>query len=427
MDDLAERRLMLDEVERLDCTREEDDFADLPTVFASIIMPCLNEAETLEFCILEAQAALTEAGIEGEIVIADNGSSDGSQQIARRLGARVADVAERGYGTALQGGIAAARGQFIVMADADGSYDFSHTPRIVEKLMEGYDLVMGNRFLGGIEPGAMPWHHYWIGNPVLSGIGRLFFGCPAGDFHCGLRGFRKDAIQRLNLTTTGMEFASEMIIKATLHGLRIAEVPTILRPDGRSRPPHLRSFRDGWRHLRFMLLFCPRWLFVVTGMLLFVAGLMTMAAIAFTGGLKLAETEFSVNSSLAAAMTGLVGFQLLITGTFARQFAAAMGLHPQQPLLQRMEKHASLEGGIVLGLLAVTVGATWFTSAFLLWRDSGYGPMTATLTVTRVIPPLFLCTLGIQAVFGSFLVSMISLLPNRASSQGMSCDSTETD
>lgn len=402
--------------------------ANRPTqTFITVLLPCLNEAETLEACLLEIQAALVEAGLQGEIVVADNGSTDGSQAIAQNLGARVVSVTERGYGAALQGGIAAARGQFIVMADADGSYDFSHTPRIVEKLMEGYDLVMGNRFLGGIEPGAMPWHHYWIGNPVLSGIGRLFFGCPAGDFHCGLRGFRKDAIQRLNLTTTGMEFASEMIIKATLHGLCIAEVPTILRPDGRSRPPHLRSFRDGWRHLRFMLLFCPRWLFVVTGMLLFVAGLMTMAAIAFTDGLKLAETEFSVNSSLAAAMTGLVGFQLLITGTFARQFAAAMGLHPQQPLLQRMEKHASLEGGIVLGLLAVTVGATWFTSAFLLWRDSGYGPMTATLTVTRVIPSLFLCTLGIQAVFGSFLVSMISLLPNRASSQGTSCDSTETD
>ena len=402
--------------------------ANRPTqTFITVLLPCLNEAETLEACLLEIQAALVEAGLQGEIVVADNGSTDGSQAIAQNLGARVVSVTERGYGAALQGGIAAARGQFIVMADADGSYDFSHTPRIVEKLMEGYDLVMGNRFLGGIEPGAMPWHHYWIGNPVLSGIGRLFFGCPAGDFHCGLREFRKDAIQRLNLTTTGMEFASEMIIKATLHGLCIAEVPTILRPDGRSRPPHLRSFRDGWRHLRFMLLFCPRWLFVVTGMLLFVAGLMTMAAIAFTDGLKLAETEFSVNSSLAAAMTGLVGFQLLITGTFARQFAAAMGLHPQQPLLQRMEKHASLEGGIVLGLLAVTVGATWFTSAFLLWRDSGYGPMTATLTVTRVIPSLFLCTLGIQAVFGSFLVSMISLLPNRASSQGTSCDSTETD
>jgi len=256
----------------------------------------------------------------------------------------------------------------------------------------------------------MPWHHYWIGNPILSGIGRLFFGCPVRDFHCGLRGFRKDAIERLQLSTTGMEFASEMVIKATLQGLRITEIPTTLRPDGRSRPPHLRSFRDGWRHLRFMLLYCPRWLFVMTGMTLFVPGLILMTAIGFSGGLQIAGTELSVNTSLAAAMVALVGFQLLITGTFARQFAAAIGIHPRQPTRNRMERHASLEGGIVLGLVAVTVGAAWFGSAFLIWRGVGYGPMTAELTVSRVIPSLFLCMVGIQAVFGSFLMSMIGLL-----------------
>ncbi|MEJ7592117.1 MAG: glycosyltransferase family 2 protein [Planctomycetaceae bacterium] len=376
-------------------------------------MPCLNEAETLETCISDAYAALGELEICGEVLIADNGSTDGSQEIARRSGARVVDVNEKGYGAAILGGIAAARGEFVVMGDADGSYNFEHAPLIVEKLREGYDLVMGNRFLGGIEPGAMPWHHRYIGNPVLSGIGRLFFGCPVKDFHCGLRGFRKDAIERLKLSTTGMEFASEMIIKATLEGLRIAEIPTTLRPDGRSRPPHLRSFRDGWRHLRFMLLYCPRWLFVVTGMSLFLPGLLIMAAIGFSGGLDVAGAELSVNSSLAAAMIALVGFQLLITGTFARQFASAIGIHPQQRLLYRMERHASLEGGIVLGLIAVVVGAVWFASAFLIWRAAGYGTMTAKLTVSRVIPSLFLCMVGIQAVFGSFLVSIIQLIPKR--------------
>lgn len=396
---------------------QERDFrmkTDLLAPDLTIIMPCLNEAETLETCISDAYAALGELEICGEVLIADNGSMDGSQEIGRRSGARVVDVVERGYGAAILGGIAAARGEFVVMGDADASYNFGDAPLIVNKLREGYDLVMGNRFSGGIESGAMPWHHRWIGNPVLSGIGRLFFGCPVRDFHCGLRGFRKDAIDRLQLSTTGMEFASEMVIKATLQGLRIAEIPTTLRPDGRSRPPHLRSFRDGWRHLRFMLLNCPRWLFVVTGMSLFLPGLLIMAAIGFSGGLQMSGAELSVNSSLAAAMVALVGFQLLITGTFARQFASALGIHPQQQLLNRMERHASLEGGIVLGLIAVVVGALWFASAFLTWRAAGYGSMTAELTVSRVIPSLFLCMVGIQAVFGSFLVSMIQLIPKRS-------------
>ena len=242
----------------------------------SLVMPCLNEAETLEFCIVEAQGALSEAGLDSEVVIADNGSTDGSQQIARDLGARVVDVADKGYGNALRGGIAGARVEFIVMADADGSYDFSHAPRILAKLRGGYDLAMGNRFLGGIEPGAMPWKHQYIGNPVLSGIGRLFFACPAGDFHCGLRGFSKAAYDKMGLTTTGMEFASEMVIKSTLNGLKITEIPTVLRPDGRSRPPHLNSWRDGWRHLRFMLIFCPRWLFVIPGLTLSLVGIVLM-------------------------------------------------------------------------------------------------------------------------------------------------------
>ena len=239
----------------------------------SIVMPCLNEAETLEVCIKKAQNSLRENQLAGEVIIADNGSTDGSQAIAERLGARVVPVDRKGYGSALLGGIAAARGRFIIMGDADDSYEFTNLMPFVAKLREGFELVMGNRFKGGIKPGAMPPLHRYLGNPVLTGIGRLFFGCPAGDFHCGLRGFSKAAIDRLNLQTTGMEFASEMVVKGSLQGLRITEVPTTLSPDGRSRPPHLRSWRDGWRHLRFMLVYSPRWLFLYPGLLLMLVGL----------------------------------------------------------------------------------------------------------------------------------------------------------
>lgn len=231
----------------------------------SVVLPCLNEAETLAKCIEKAQRAFRELGIDGEVVVGDNGSTDGSQQIAERLGARVIPVAEKGYGNALRGGVVAARGKYLIMGDSDDSYDFSAISPFVGKLRQGYDLVMGNRFRGGIMPGAMPWKHKWIGNPVLSFIGRLLFHCPVRDFHCGMRGFSKDAYERMKLQTTGMEFASEMVIKSTLLQMRIDEVPTILYKDGRSRPPHLRSWRDGWRHLRFMLLFSPRWLFLYPG------------------------------------------------------------------------------------------------------------------------------------------------------------------
>ncbi len=232
----------------------------------TILMPCLNEAETLATCIDKAMLFLKRSGVSGEVLIADNGSSDGSPEIAGRHGARVVQVKEKGYGAALLGGIQAARGTYVIMADADDSYDFAHLDGFVAKLRQGCELVMGNRFLGGIKPGAMPPLHRYLGNPVLTGIGRLFFKSPSGDFHCGLRGFSKQAIDRLELQTTGMEFASEMVVKATLHGLRIAEVPTTLSPDGRSRPPHLRSWRDGWRHLRFLLIFSPRWLFLYPGL-----------------------------------------------------------------------------------------------------------------------------------------------------------------
>ena len=301
------------------------------------------------------------------------------------------------------------------MGVADASYDFSHVPRFVEALRSGADLVMGNRFLGGVEPGAMPWRHRYIGNPVLSWIGRLFFKCPAGDFHCGLRGFRKDAIKGLQLSTTGMEFASEMVIKATLQGLRIEEIPTVLRPDGRSRPPHLRSWRDGWRHLRFMLLYCPRWLFLFTGFLFFAVGMLVMGAIGILGRIEFGSLALSVNTSLSAAMLGLVGFQLLIIGTFARQYASAVGLQPPNPMVQQAEERFSLEVGIALGLGALVVGGGLFVSAFLAWRSAGFGPMSAELTISRVIPAVTLGMIGVQTIFGSFLLSMIGLMPKHSS------------
>ena len=249
----------------------------LPGLELSVVMPCLDEAETLATCIQKAQAALREHAIAGEIVVADNGSSDGSREIAARLGARVVPVETRGYGAALMGGIQAANGRFVIMADADDSYDFTQLMPFLAKLREGFDLVIGNRFLGGILPGAMPPLHRYLGNPVLTGIGRLFFNSPCGDFHCGMRGFRRDAVLALDLQTTGMEFASEMVVKATLLGMRVTEVPTTLSPDGRSRPPHLRSWRDGWRHLRFLMLFSPRWLFLYPGALLMLIGVVTGA------------------------------------------------------------------------------------------------------------------------------------------------------
>ncbi|HTU24878.1 MAG TPA: glycosyltransferase family 2 protein, partial [Pirellulales bacterium] len=249
--------------------------SDAAQVELTVVMPCLNEAETIEVCIAKAQSAFAAHGLTAEVVIADNGSTDGSQALARRLGARVIHVERKGYGSALMGGIAAARGRYVIMGDADDSYDFTSIMPFVEELRAGQQLVMGNRFRGGIQPGAMKALHRYLGNPVLTGIGRLFFGSPCGDFHCGLRGFDKSAIQDLDLRTTGMEFASEMVVKATLGKLRVSEVPTTLAPDGRSRPPHLRSWRDGWRHLRFLLLYSPRWLFLLPGMALLLVGLLT--------------------------------------------------------------------------------------------------------------------------------------------------------
>lgn len=377
----------------------------------SIVMPCLNEAETLATCIRKAAGALRAEGIDGEIVIADNGSTDGSREIAEREGARVVRVAEAGYGNALRGGIEAARGAWVLMGDADDSYDFSSISGFVSKLREGHDLVMGCRLPSGggtILKGAMPWKHRWIGNPVLTCIGRLFFRSPANDFHCGMRAFTKDAYERLALQTTGMEFASEMVIRATLAGMRIAEVPVTLHPDGRSRAPHLRSWRDGWRHLRFMLLFCPRWLFLIPGVILAVPGVMGVLALSF-GNLDLGGVTLDVGTLMACAMMLLVGLQVIWFAVFTRAFAEAEGLLPPQPGLRKVQESVTLEWGLVSGLVLAAGGMGLFLWAFLDWRAAGFGGISYADNLRRIIPASTMILLGIQNGFGSFFMGVLTL------------------
>lgn len=385
-----------------------DVLTEVPAPEVSIVMPSLNEAETIAACIAKAQRALTQQDISGEIVVADNGSTDGSQAIAAEMGARVIHVEAKGYGNALQGGIAAARGKYIIMGDSDDSYDFSAIQPFVEKLRAGYDLVMGNRFQGGIMPGAMPWKHRWIGNPVLSGIGRLFFRCPVGDFHCGLRGFSKAAYERMGLQTTGMEFASEMVIKSTLLGLRVTEVPTVLHKDGRSHPPHLRSWRDGWRHLRFMLLFSPRWLFLIPGTGLFGIGLLT--ALWLLGGpRRIGSLVLDIHTLLVAGFVCLLGYQLIVFAIFTKIFATTQGLHPPQPMLERLYRHVTLEVGLLVGLGLSVAGLVCLVGAVWGWRVTGFGELDPRITMRQVIPAVVLLTLGVQTVFASFFLSILGL------------------
>ena len=374
----------------------------------TILMPCLNEAETLAVCIDKAQAFLARSGIAGEVVIGDNGSTDGSQDIARAHGARVVDVAERGYGSALMGGIRAARGRYVIMADSDDSYDFSALDPFVAKLREGFVLVMGNRFKGGIMPGAMPKLHRYLGNPVLTFIGRLFFRSPCGDFHCGLRGFDRAAILALDLQAPGMEFASEMVVKATLKGVSIAEVPTILHPDGRSRPPHLRSWRDGWRHLRFLLLYSPSWLFLYPGLALFIAGVWGMAwllpAARHIGGVTL-----DIHSLLYAAAFLLVGAHSAIFWLFAKQYGMREGMLPDDPDFRALVARITLERGLVLGALLVVAGIALGIAAVSGWGAAGFGDLSPAFTMRAVIPSATLILLGFQIAYGSFFISVLEI------------------
>jgi glycosyltransferase involved in cell wall biosynthesis len=376
-----------------------------PACELTILMPCLNEAETLATCIRKARGFLERAGIPGEVVVADNGSTDGSQDIARQSGARVVDVAMRGYGAALYHGAMAARGRFIVMGDADDSYDFTNLDGFVERLRDGYDLVMGNRFAGGIAPGAMPWKNRYVGNPALTAIGRLFFNSPAHDFHCGLRGISADAFRRLDLRTTGMEYASEMVIKATLAGMRIAETPTTLSPAGRSRPPHLRPWRDGWRHLRFMLLYSPRWLFVIPGLATMVAGLVAVGLL-MRGPLRVGEVTFDLNTMVFSSVAVLLGFTAFSFGVFTKIFAIGEGLLPPDPRLSAAFRFVTLEVGLTIGSMLMAGGAIGAVVTVVSWQRSGF----AAFEIMRwVIPSALAVALGFQIVLSSFFLSVLGL------------------
>jgi glycosyltransferase involved in cell wall biosynthesis len=379
-----------------------------PEVELTILMPCLNEAETLEVCIAKALGFLERSGIDGEVVIADNGSTDGSQELAERAGARVVPVAEKGYGNALLGGIRAARGQFVIMGDADDSYDFSGLEPFVERLRAGADLVMGNRFAGGVEPGAMPALHKYIGNPVLSFIGRTFFGTRIRDFHCGLRGFRRDRLLALDLHTTGMEFASEVVVRSVLAGYDVTEVPTTLSKDGRSRPPHLRSFRDGWRHLRFLLLYSPRWLFLFPGALLFAVGMLATVVLSFTP-VTIGSVTFDVGTLLYAVAAVVIGVQAVSFWLLTKVYATEEGFMPPDPRLDRLFRWFRLETGLVLAAALIVLGILTAVGSLVLWQSRGFGSLDTGTVVRSVVPAMTGLMVGAQVGLTSFFLSILGL------------------
>jgi len=372
----------------------------------TILMPCLNEAETVGTCVNKAQEFLRRHHVRGEVVVSDNGSQDGSQDIARRSGARVVDVPARGYGAALIHGSLVARGKYIVMADSDDSYDFSNLMPFLKELREGQDLVMGNRLTGEIKPGAMPWVNRWVGTPVLSALGRLFFHCPVGDFNCGLRGYTAEAFRRMDLRTTGMEFASEMIVKATLLKMRIAEVPTTLSPDGRSRPPHLRPWRDGWRHLRFMLLYSPRWLFLYPGLLLMLAGLLTGAWLV-PQPRKVGNITLDIHTLFYSAIAVLVGFQTIVFAVFGKTFAITEGLLPRDRKMDKVLRHFHLEVWLLVGALLLAAGLGGAAYSVMAWQRYTFGPLVPARVMRVVIPSGLSMTLGCQIMLSSFFMSLL--------------------
>ena len=384
---------------------------DQPDVDFSIVMPCLNEAETLAVCITKAFHGLNEAGVKGEVLIADNGSSDGSQEIAKRNGARVIDVADKGYGNALRSGIKEARGKWFIMGDADDSYDFSRIGEFVKELKNGNDLVMGCRLPKGggtIMPGAMPWKHRWIGNPVLSFIGRLFFRSNVDDFHCGLRGGSKVAIEGLGLNTTGMEFASEMVIKAAFKDLQIAQVPITLHKDGRTRAPHLRSWRDGWRHLRFMLLYSPRWLFLYPGLLMMVVGLF-VSGLLLAGPKTIAGVTFDVHTLVYFLFAISLGLQTVFFGMLTKSFAIREGLLPDDEKMNYVRRIFSLEAGLVMSAALIVTGIAFGGFALLRWSNSDFGAMDTSSTMRLVLPSVLAMVTGVQLIFNSFFLSVLHL------------------
>jgi len=378
----------------------------------TILMPCLNEAETLAVCITKARSFLSRSGIAGEVLIADNGSTDGSQQIAMEHGARVVPIPAKGYGSALLGGIRAARGRYVIMGDSDDSYDFSRLDGFVEQLRAGYQLVMGNRFQGGIKPGAMPPLHRYLGNPVLSTIGRIFFRSRCGDFHCGLRGFDRAAVLDLDLQAPGMEFASEMVVKATIHRLRIAEVPTTLWPDGRSRPPHLRSWRDGWRHLRFLLLFSPRWLFLFPGATLFVLGLAMMAWL-LPAPRRLLGVTLDIHTLFYAALAVVVGVHSMLFWVFTKVYGMREGIVPPDPWFNGIIRLVTLEVGLIVGALLLLFGLALGIYALGAWGSLEFGQFSPERAMRLVIPSGTAILLAFQIGYGAFFLSVLEIRANR--------------
>ena len=359
-----------------------------------------------------ARGAIAKHGLEGEVVVADNGSTDGSQELAAAAGARIVAAADRGYGSALRAGIVASEGRYVVMGDGDASYDFSALMPFVERMRLGADLVMGNRFRGGIRPGAMPFLHRWLGNPVLSWLGRLFFGGRVGDFHCGMRGFTREAFDRMELHTAGMEFASEMVVRASLLKLRIDEVPVVLHPAGRSRAPHLRTWRDGWRHLRFLLVYSPRWLFLTPGLTLFVLG----AAVSLwllPGPRHVGALGLDIHTLLIASMASLVGYQLVVFAVFTKVFAVREGFHPVTPGYSRLFRYFNLEVGLLAGLLMTVVGVAALVAATLYWGNRGFGSLDPRVTMRVAIPAVMLIAAGTQTIFASFFLSILGIRTRR--------------
>ncbi|WP_369140014.1 glycosyltransferase family 2 protein [Modestobacter versicolor] len=374
----------------------------------TILMPCLDEAETLRVCVEKARGFLERSGVVGEVLIADNGSTDGSQAIAEAAGARVVPVARRGYGSALIAGIEAARGRFVIMGDADDSYDFSDLSAFVAELRAGADLVMGNRFAGGIEDGAMPPLHRYLGNPVLSFIGRLFFKTRIRDFHCGLRGFQRDRMLALNLHTTGMEFASEVVVRSVLAGYRITEVPTTLSKDGRSRPPHLRSWRDGWRHLRFLLLYSPRWLFLVPGLVMALLGALATIVLLVTP-VTVGSVTFDIGTLLYATAVVVVGVQATAFALLTKVYAVEEGFLPRDRRLDRVTSWLGLETGLIVGGALFLLGVLAAVLSVNYWQDSDFGQLDAAETVRAVVPAVLGFMLGAQVCLNSFFLSILGL------------------
>jgi glycosyltransferase involved in cell wall biosynthesis len=380
----------------------------MPEVEVSFVMPCLNEARTLEACIRAARKCIDSNGLAGEVVVADNGSTDGSQELARRCGARVVDIAQKGYGHALIGGINAAHGRFVVMGDSDQSYDFAEAMPMIALLRSGSDLVMGNRFKGRIMPGAMPFKHKYLGNPVLSRIGRVVFGVPVGDFHCGLRAFSKAAYEKMDVRTTGMEFASELVIKAKIKGMKISEVPVTLHKDGRDRPPHLRSWRDGWRHLRFMLSLSPRWTLFIPGAVL--AGLgVVLGVLVATGPLNVGSVRLDIHTLVAAGLMLIVGYQAMVAGAAMRIFTLTEEIGPPSEFLQRAFRVFTLERGVVAGVLMCIAGAAFTAIPVWMWLRSGLGDLNTATTLRPMIIGSILLAMGVETVLMSFVLSMMGI------------------